>query len=68
MLAIDLTFVREQVKDDSGVFILWLDFQNFRKVCDVEAFYVALEDKPKTALLCMSTAVHKVQAVVAEFV
>ncbi|XP_044482160.1 probable DNA helicase MCM8 [Mangifera indica] len=49
-----------QVKDDSGVFILWLDFQNFRKVCDVEAFYVALEDKPKTALLCMSTAVHKV--------
>ncbi|KAJ0088164.1 hypothetical protein Patl1_32036 [Pistacia atlantica] len=54
---LDLAF---QVKDDSGVFVLWLDFQNFRKICDVEAFYAALEDKPKVALLCMSTAVHKV--------
>ncbi|XP_031268309.1 probable DNA helicase MCM8 isoform X1 [Pistacia vera] len=54
---LDLAF---QVKDDSGVFVLWLDFQNFRKICDAEAFYAALEDKPKVALLCMSTAVHKV--------
>ncbi|KAJ0028431.1 hypothetical protein Pint_35572 [Pistacia integerrima] len=54
---LDLAF---QVKDDSGVFVLWLDFQNFRKICDSEAFYAALEDKPKVALLCMSTAVHKV--------
>lgn len=37
-----------------------LDFQHFKKVCDVEEFFEALEEKPKVALLCMSAAVHKV--------
>lgn len=37
-----------------------LDFHHFKKACDIEEFYVALEEKPKDALLCMSAAVHKV--------
>ena len=50
-----------QIKDDAGVFILPMDFQQFRKICDIEEFYLMLEDKPKIALLCMSAAIHKVQ-------
>ncbi|XP_011094707.1 probable DNA helicase MCM8 [Sesamum indicum] len=50
----------DQVKEDDGLFILPLDFQQFRKVCEVEEFYAALEEKPKDALLCMNAAVHKV--------
>ncbi|KAK4396318.1 putative DNA helicase MCM8 [Sesamum angolense] len=42
----------DQVKEDDGLFILPLDFQQFRKVCEVEEFYAALEEKPKDALLC----------------
>ncbi|XP_056172327.1 probable DNA helicase MCM8 isoform X2 [Syzygium oleosum] len=51
-----------QVRDDNGLSILPLDFQQFRKLCDVELFYELLEQKkkPKEALLCMSAAVHKV--------
>ncbi|KAI6698199.1 hypothetical protein NL676_018318 [Syzygium grande] len=51
-----------QVRDDNGLSILPLDFQQFRKLCDVELFYELLEEKkkPKEALLCMSAAVHKV--------
>ncbi|XP_073062916.1 probable DNA helicase MCM8 isoform X1 [Primulina eburnea] len=49
-----------QVKEDGHFFYLPLDFQQFRKVCAVEAFFVALEEKSKDALLCMSAAVHKV--------
>ncbi|KAK0583797.1 hypothetical protein LWI29_003222 [Acer saccharum] len=55
-----------QVKDDNGVFILPLDFQNFRKICDVEVFYATLEDKPRIALSCMSAAVHKVLLIQSE--
>ncbi|KAK2647711.1 hypothetical protein Ddye_015200 [Dipteronia dyeriana] len=55
-----------QVKDDNGVFILPLDFQNFRKICDVEVFYATLEDKPRMALSCMSAAVHKVLLIQSE--
>ncbi|KAL0338403.1 UNVERIFIED_CONTAM: putative DNA helicase MCM8 [Sesamum angustifolium] len=50
----------DQVKEDDGLFILPLDFQQFRKVCEVEEFYAALEEKPKDALLCMNAAVHEV--------
>ncbi|GFQ07779.1 probable DNA helicase mcm8 [Phtheirospermum japonicum] len=50
----------DQVKEDDGLFILPLDFQHFRKVCQIEEFYAALDEKPKDALLCMSAAVHKV--------
>ncbi|CAN6581092.1 unnamed protein product [Malus baccata var. baccata] len=49
-----------QVKDDGGVAVLPIDFEQFRKICDVEEFYEALEEKPKITLLCMSAAVHKV--------
>uniref|UniRef100_A0A2N9IKY6 Probable DNA helicase MCM8 n=1 Tax=Fagus sylvatica TaxID=28930 RepID=A0A2N9IKY6_FAGSY len=49
-----------QVKDEDGVFVLSIDLQHFRKVCDLEEFYIMLEDKPKVALLCMSAAIHKV--------
>uniref|UniRef100_A0A5B7BZM9 Probable DNA helicase MCM8 n=1 Tax=Davidia involucrata TaxID=16924 RepID=A0A5B7BZM9_DAVIN len=49
-----------QVKDDDGIFILSLDFQQFRKICELEEFYAILEEKPKVALLCMSAAIHKV--------
>ncbi|KAL3628551.1 DNA replication licensing factor mcm8 [Castilleja foliolosa] len=50
----------DQVKEDDGVFILPLDFQHFRKVCQIDEFYTALDEKPKDALMCMSAAVHKV--------
>ncbi|KAG8376518.1 hypothetical protein BUALT_Bualt09G0071700 [Buddleja alternifolia] len=50
----------DQVKEDDGLFFLPLDFQHFRKVCEIEEFYATLEEKPKDALLCMSAAVHKV--------
>ena len=50
----------EQVKDDDGIFILSVDFQRFRKECDVREFYELLEEKPKIALSCVSAAVHKV--------
>ncbi|KAL7136597.1 hypothetical protein ABFS83_10G040500 [Erythranthe nasuta] len=49
-----------QVKEDDGLFFLPVDFQQFRKVCQLEDFYVALEEKPRDALMCMSAAVHKV--------
>ncbi|EOY07748.1 Minichromosome maintenance 8 [Theobroma cacao] len=49
-----------QVKDDSSSFCLPLDFQKFRKLCDIEEFYAKLADKPKIALSCMSAAVHQV--------
>ncbi|XP_022744093.1 probable DNA helicase MCM8 isoform X2 [Durio zibethinus] len=49
-----------QVKDDSGALSLSLDFQQFRKSCDIEEFYANLEDKPKIALSCVSAAVHQV--------
>lgn len=56
----------DQVKDDGGVLILSLDFQKFRKICDVELFFETLEEKPRMTLSCMSAAVHKVQAFLAE--
>ncbi|XVF07964.1 hypothetical protein REPUB_Repub06bG0184700 [Reevesia pubescens] len=49
-----------QVKDDFSAVSLSLDFEQFRKVCDIEEFYEKLEDKPKLALSCMSAAVHQV--------
>ncbi|KAL6507944.1 DNA replication licensing factor mcm8 [Orobanche gracilis] len=50
----------DQVKEDDGIFFLPLDFEQFRKVCQIEDFYAALDEKPKDALLCMSAAMHKV--------
>ncbi|XP_008239426.1 PREDICTED: probable DNA helicase MCM8 [Prunus mume] len=49
-----------QLKDDGGVSVLSIDFEKFRKMCDVEDLYVALEEKPKITLLCMSVAAHQV--------
>ncbi|KAM6593385.1 hypothetical protein CsatA_001088 [Cannabis sativa] len=49
-----------QVKGDNGIYIFSVDFQRFRKDCDIHEFYELLEDKPKIALLCMSASVHKV--------
>ncbi|KAA8516516.1 hypothetical protein F0562_016978 [Nyssa sinensis] len=49
-----------QVKDADGIFILSLDFQQFRKICELQEFYATLEEKPKVAILCMSAAIHKV--------
>lgn len=50
----------DQVKDDGSVLILSLDFQKFRKICDVELFFETLEEKPRMTLSCISAAVHKV--------
>lgn len=72
MTAICMLKLCEQVKeDDCGVFVLSLDFQQFRKFCDVETFYKLLLEgknqeiekgpKPKEALLCMSAAIHMVK-------
>ncbi|MCD9641047.1 DNA replication licensing factor mcm8 [Datura stramonium] len=49
-----------QVKEVDGTFLLPLDFQQFRKLCELQGFYAILESKSKDALLCMSAALHKV--------
>ncbi|TYJ50781.1 hypothetical protein E1A91_A01G233000v1 [Gossypium mustelinum] len=49
-----------QVKDDCGAVSLSLDYQRFRRLCDIEEFYAKMEDKPKIALSCMSAAIHQV--------
>ncbi|CAM8916912.1 unnamed protein product [Rhodiola kirilowii] len=43
-----------------GVVSVWLDFYQFRKMCDVSALYEQLEEAPKEALLCICAAVHQV--------
>ncbi|KAL2533674.1 minichromosome maintenance 8 [Abeliophyllum distichum] len=49
-----------QVKEDNGLFFVPLDFQKFRKVCELGEFYATMEERPKDALLCMRAALHKV--------
>ncbi|KAH9621154.1 hypothetical protein KSS87_006341 [Heliosperma pusillum] len=49
-----------QVKPVDGVFSLLLNFQEFKKICDLECFYTNLEKNPKDTLLCMGMAIHKV--------
>ncbi|KAG5550000.1 hypothetical protein RHGRI_015086 [Rhododendron griersonianum] len=55
-----IKFTNELVKDDNEIYFLSLDFQQFRKIWELEEFYAVLEEKPKEALLCMGAAVHKV--------
>ncbi|XP_015578499.2 probable DNA helicase MCM8 isoform X1 [Ricinus communis] len=49
-----------QVKEENGALFLPIDFQQFRKICDVDEFYAILEEKPKIALSCLGAALHKV--------
>ncbi|KAK7285096.1 hypothetical protein RJT34_19855 [Clitoria ternatea] len=49
-----------QAKNDYGNYVLSLDFQHFKQICDVAEFYEMLMEKPRIALSCMSAAVHKV--------
>ncbi|CAI9098081.1 OLC1v1034660C1 [Oldenlandia corymbosa var. corymbosa] len=49
-----------QVKSDDGLCFLSLDFQQFRKICQIKELYEALEEKPKDTLSCISAALHKV--------
>ncbi|WCJ34583.1 minichromosome maintenance 8 [Euphorbia peplus] len=48
-----------QVQHENGAFFLPIDFQKFRKVCQIEGFYATLEEAPKVALSCLAAAVHK---------
>ncbi|KMS95512.1 hypothetical protein BVRB_007520 isoform B [Beta vulgaris subsp. vulgaris] len=48
------------VNHEDDTFFLPLNFQEFRKICDLECFYVNLEEYPKEALLCLGAAIHKV--------
>ncbi|XP_022145599.1 probable DNA helicase MCM8 [Momordica charantia] len=50
----------QAIDDGRGIFILSIDFQQFRKICDQHEFYVMLEENPKVALKCMSAALHQV--------
>ncbi|GAV82272.1 MCM domain-containing protein, partial [Cephalotus follicularis] len=52
--------IASQAQENNGIFTLALDLQQFRKICDVDDFFAKLEDKPKTALLCLRVAVHRV--------
>lgn len=47
-------------EDGGGSFSLPLDLQQFKKLCDIENFFLNLEDNPKGVLPCMNAAVHKV--------
>uniref|UniRef100_A0A803N9H1 DNA helicase n=1 Tax=Chenopodium quinoa TaxID=63459 RepID=A0A803N9H1_CHEQI len=51
-----------QVKHEDDTFSLTLNYQKFRKICDLECFFVNLEEYPKEALLCMGAAIHKVSS------
>ncbi|XP_021730627.1 probable DNA helicase MCM8 [Chenopodium quinoa] len=51
-----------QVKHEDDAFSLTLNYQEFRKICDLECFFVNLEEYPKEALLCMGAAIHKVSS------
>ncbi|KAL5546223.1 hypothetical protein UlMin_005910 [Ulmus minor] len=48
-----------QGKIEDDVYILSINFQQFRKDCEIQEFYSLLEDKPKIVLLSLSAAVHK---------
>ncbi|XP_038903979.1 probable DNA helicase MCM8 isoform X2 [Benincasa hispida] len=50
----------QAIDDGRGIFILSIDFQQFRKICDRREFYIMLEENPKVALKCMSAAIHQV--------
>uniref|UniRef100_A0A9I9CVU9 DNA helicase n=1 Tax=Cucumis melo TaxID=3656 RepID=A0A9I9CVU9_CUCME len=50
----------QAVDDGRGIFILSIDFQQFRKIWDQHDFYIMLEENPKVALKCMSAAIHQV--------
>ncbi|KAA0044035.1 putative DNA helicase MCM8 isoform X1 [Cucumis melo var. makuwa] len=49
----------QAVDDGRGIFILSIDFQQFRKIWDQHDFYIMLEENPKVALKCMSAAIHQ---------
>ncbi|XP_026418412.1 probable DNA helicase MCM8 isoform X1 [Papaver somniferum] len=49
-----------QVKHGEGPLYLPIDLQQLRKICNVESFYIFLEDEPRLALSCMGASVHKV--------
>ena len=40
-----------QLKDDGGVSVLSIDFEKFRKMCDVMDLYVALEENQDNPLM-----------------
>lgn len=51
----------KQVNEEGGgSFSLSLDLQQFKKMVDIENFFLNLEDNPKGVIPCMSAAVHKV--------
>ncbi|KAG7027994.1 putative DNA helicase MCM8, partial [Cucurbita argyrosperma subsp. argyrosperma] len=50
----------QAIDDGRGIFILSIDFQHFRKICDEPELYLMLEKDPKFALKCMSAALHQV--------
>jgi len=47
-------------EDGGGSFSLSLDLQQFKKISDIENFFINLEDNPKGVIPCMNAAVHKV--------
>lgn len=57
----ELTQNGKQVNDEGGgSFSLSLDLQQFKKISDIENFFINLEDNPKGVIPCMNAAVHKV--------
>ncbi|CAA7013000.1 unnamed protein product [Microthlaspi erraticum] len=47
-------------EEGGGSFSLSLDLQHFKKLSDIENFFINLEDNPKVVIPCMNAAVHKV--------
>ncbi|XP_010464617.1 PREDICTED: probable DNA helicase MCM8 [Camelina sativa] len=47
-------------EEGGGSFSLSLDLQQFKKISDIENFFLNLEDNPKGVIPCMNAAVHKV--------
>ncbi|KAL1193894.1 putative DNA helicase MCM8 [Cardamine amara subsp. amara] len=47
-------------EEGGGSFSLSLDLQQFKKLSDIDNFFIHLEDNPKGVIPCMNAAVHKV--------
>ncbi|XP_078180015.1 minichromosome maintenance 8 isoform X3 [Carex rostrata] len=47
-----------KIEDENGAFSLPIDFERFKKICEVQDLYSSLQESPKEALLCLGAAAH----------
>lgn len=55
---------KQVYEEGGGSLSLSLDLQHFKKLSDIENFFINLEDNPKVVIPCMNAAVHKVKSII----